>query len=53
MIRKFIDEWLPDDASPEDRILRQEMRSKDVSLDISSLRMRLDSINNRIEALSG
>ena len=53
MIKKFIEEWLPDDAPLEDRILRQEMRSKEVSLEISSLRMKLDSINNRIDTLSG
>ena len=53
MIRKFIEEWLPEDASPEDRILRQEMRTKDISLDISSLRMKLDSIKNRVDTLSG
>lgn len=53
MIRKFIEEWLPEDASPEDRILRQEMRNKEASLDISSLRMKLDSIKNRVDTLSG
>tara|TARA_Y100000389_G_scaffold179327_1_gene193259 strand:- start:305 stop:637 length:333 start_codon:yes stop_codon:yes gene_type:complete len=53
MIRKFINEWLPDDASLEDRILRQEMRTREVSLDISSLRIKLDSIKNRISSITG